>query len=337
MPTSLFLTGASGVIGTELAPLFDPSQLVLGRHRARPGGEARQVSIDITQSQLGLSDTAFRDLAEEIDTIVHAAAVTDMGVGAEGLEETNIDGVRHMIELAKAANANFHYVSTAYCSEDYGPLRPVQSEYVQSKRVAEALARESGLDWTIIKPSIVCGHSSTGETANFQGFHLFIGSIIKGRLPIIPLDPEARCDFVPSDVIAGAIRRIVDHPQYGRTYWLTCGSDAITITDMLGYGQAFADEIGLDLSKVPIMAPEEGALDRLKAGLAGLPQKLRDRFETMLELSKVMATERPFPSDLPELFGTHPLPADRQKTVLGANIRYWGRENGYEFKTGAGA
>lgn len=331
----IFLTGASGVVGTELVPRLPQETLILGRHRARPGGTARQVSIDITKPRLGLSAGEFETLANEVGCIVHAAAITEMGGEADGLLETNIDGVRHMLELAEAAEVPFHYVSTAYCSEDYGPLRPVDSPYVESKRKAEQLVHESGLDWTVIKPSIVCGHSETGVTASFQGFHLFIGAIIKGKLPLIPLDPHALCDFVPCDLIADGIKAIIARPEFGRTYWLTGGTTSISISEMLAFGEPFAEEIGLDLSKVPIIAPDSGELERLSEGLALLPQKLRDRFETMLELSKVMATERPFPSDYADLFDDTPITTELLKHTLGANIRYWGCENGIEFKTPA--
>ncbi|MEO1029183.1 MAG: SDR family oxidoreductase [Pseudomonadota bacterium] len=335
MSDLIFLTGASGVVGTELVPRLPQDQLLLGRHRARPGGTARQIAIDVTRPKLGLTDPEFRQLADEVTCIIHAAAITEMGGEADGLTETNIDGVRHMLELAEAAQVPFHYVSTAYCSEDYGPLRPVESPYVESKRTAERLVKESGQDWTIIKPSIVCGHSETGVTASFQGFHLFIGAIIKGKLPIIPLDPEALCDFVPCDLIARGIEAILATPEYGRTYWLTGGATSISIKDMLAFGQPFAKEIDLDLNRIPIVAPDSDELTRMMQALSALPPKLRDRFETMLELSKVMATERPFPSDYANLFDDNPITPDLLRRTLGANIRYWGQENGMAFQTPA--
>ncbi|MEO0884256.1 MAG: SDR family oxidoreductase, partial [Pseudomonadota bacterium] len=221
MPQSILLTGASGVVGTELVKLFAPENLILGRHRAQPNSEARQVSIDIRAPKLGLDATEYSSLTNEITSIIHAAAVTDMGAGAEGLEETNIDGVKNILALAADADVPLHYVSTAYCTKDFGPKRGAQSAYIESKRTAESLVRASDLNWTIIRPSIVVGHSETGHIANFQGFHLFIGSMLRGRLPLIPLDPADRCDFVPADLVAKGIAAIFHAPEYGRAYWLS--------------------------------------------------------------------------------------------------------------------
>ena len=63
----ILLTGASGVVGRELAPRLPQDRLILARHRARPGGSARQVAIDIRQAKLGLSDTDYAALAQEVD------------------------------------------------------------------------------------------------------------------------------------------------------------------------------------------------------------------------------------------------------------------------------
>ncbi len=334
-PSALYLvTGASGVVGSELVKCLPIDRMILGRHRARPESAARQIAIDIRAPQLGLSDAAYATLADEITGIVHCAAITDMNGVAEGLHETNIDGVRHMIDLARAANAPLHYVSTAYCSKTYGPKHPVASAYVASKRAAEALVRESDLDWTIIRPSIVVGHSETGHIASFQGFHLFITSILKGRLPFIPLEQSARCDFVPADYVASALAGIVNTPEYGRTYWLTGGSKAITIAAMMAYSMPFAAEFGRDLSTLTLADPETIRREHLPALGARMPRRLMERLNVLMELSSVMATAQPFPSDMDALTADKPvLSGETLSKILGRNLHYWGQENGKVFET----
>lgn len=330
----LLLTGASGVIGSEVVRLIPPHALLLGRHRARPDSSARQVAIDIRQPRLGMTPTEYTHLTQTISGILHCAAITDMNGVAEGLHETNIDGVKHILALAGEAGVPLHYVSTAYCSQAYGPKRPVQSAYVSSKRAAEALVRESDVDWTIARPSIVVGHSQTGEIASFQGFHLFITSILKGRLPFIPLDRLARCDFVPADYVAAALASLVRAPEFGRTYWLTGGAQAITIEEMMAYGQPFAGELGKDLTQLTIADPETIRRAHLPALRDKFPARLMERLDVLMELSSVMATARPFPSDLANLLPDHAkLDGARLKTFLGHNLRYWGKVNKRPFET----
>ena len=135
----ILLPGASGVVGRELAPRLPQGRLILARHRARPGGTARQVAIDIREPNLGLSDADYAALCEEVDTVIHCAAITDMSGDVPELSATNISGVRNMIAFAEAAEAKLHFVSTAYCSKEYGPVAPVASESGASKRDPETL------------------------------------------------------------------------------------------------------------------------------------------------------------------------------------------------------
>lgn len=330
----ILLTGASGVVGFEVVNALPAGKLLLGRHRARPESSAPQIAIDIRQPSLGMSTHAFASLAGRISGILHCAAITDMNGVAEGLHETNIDGVAHIVDLARAANVPLHYVSTAYCSEKYGPKRPVASPYVASKRAAEQLVRTSGLDWTISRPSIVVGHSQTGQIASFQGFHLFITSILKGRLPFIPLEGSARCDFVPADYVAAALGQIIGAPDFGKTYWLTGGKQAITIDQMMAYGQPFAAELGRDLTQLLIADPESIRRDHLPALAAKFPRRLLERLNVLMELSSVMATAQPFPSDMDVLTpNAPPLDGAALRKTLGQNLRFWGLANKRPFQT----
>lgn len=330
----ILLTGASGVVGSEVAKLFPAKSLLIGRHRAHPDSPAPQIPIDIRQNRLGLNLPDYNALTDRIGAILHCAAITDMNGVAEGLHETNIDGVANIVSLARDAGVPLHYVSTAYCSETYRAKRPVSSPYVASKRAAEALIREADLDWTISRPSIVVGHSQTGAITHFQGFHLFITSILKGRLPFIPLEGSARCDFVPVDYIASGLKAIVDAPDFGRTYWLTGGDKAITIDEMMSYGQPFAEEFGKDLTKLIIADPDTIRREHLPALQEKFPTRLMERLNVLMELSSVMATARPFPSDMAALLTLSPnLDTATLLKTLGHNLHFWGRANRHIFQT----
>lgn len=313
----ILLTGASGVIGRDLTPRLPQDRLILARHRARPDSAARQVALDIRHPILGLSERDYAHLSADVDTVVHCAAITDMSGQVPELGATNISGVQHVVDFARAAEAQLHFVSTAYCSDTFGPVAPVSSDYVSSKRAAEAIVRESGLDWTIIRPSIIAGHSETGEIASFQGFHLFIATILKGRLPIIPVARQTPCDFVAVDWVAAAIANIVAQPEWGRTYWLTAGAAALTIEEMMETGRDFASAWGRDLDAVELMTPQAVETQILP----DLKPRSRERLSILVNLAKVMARHTAFPSDL-----TH-VDQAQLKSALLANLDYWGTQS----------
>lgn len=319
MPQNILLTGASGVLGSELSKLYPPEHLILTRHRTPLDHPAKQVSIDIRDPKLGLSDGDYQALAAETDIIIHSAAITDMGGAAPGLEETNIAGVKHMADFAKAAGAPMHYISTAYCSLEYAAKRAVPSAYVESKRAAEAVVKDAGIAHTICRPSIIAGHSETGVIASFQGFHLFISQILSGRMPIIPLERGAQCDFIPVDLVARSVAEIVAQPEFGRTYWLTGGADALTIGDMFDVGRPFAEARGRDLDEVKLVSPED-----MIAICETLPRRLKERAMTMMELSNVMARAEAFPSDVNALLGQGALSREVLAKTLDVNLEWWG-------------
>lgn len=314
----ILLTGASGVIGCELAPRLPQAQLMLARHRTRPESSARQIAIDIRDPKLGLSREAYRGLADQIETIIHCAAITDMSGQVPELSATNISGVEHIVAFAKAASAKLHFVSTAYCSQTYGAAAPVASDYVASKRAAEQVVRESDLDWTILRPSIIAGHSETGKIASFQGFHLFIATILKGRLPFMPVSRQTQCDFIPVDWVAASIASIVEAPEWGRTYWLTSGVEALTIDQMMTTGTPFATARGRDLDAVEMLSPEHVEAEILP----NLRPRARERLSMLVNLSKVMTRRVPFPSDVSGVTSS-----GLEKALL-SNLDYWGAQTG---------
>src|SRR5689334_22567070 len=122
---TVLVTGATGVVGQALIPrLVDrgASDVICLTHRsamgARPrirhAGRVSAVQGDVARPDLGLGAREYRELAARIDSVVHAAAVTDFAVPDETLQRINVDGTEHALALAGAAGADFVHVSTAY-------------------------------------------------------------------------------------------------------------------------------------------------------------------------------------------------------------------------------
>src|SRR3954454_8799093 len=112
--TTVLLAGASGVVGRAGADELRAHVIGLVHSDAdvREGDEA--VACDVSRERLGLDDAAWHELAERTDAIVPSAALTDWGLPRERYERVNCDGMRHVVELARAADAPVQFISTCF-------------------------------------------------------------------------------------------------------------------------------------------------------------------------------------------------------------------------------
>src|SRR5205085_9677019 len=78
-------------------------------------GEDRVVGIvgDVSQLHLGVSDQDLDGLRGNVDHLFHLAAIYDMTATAESQHVANVEGTRHMVELAGVLDAGrVHMVSS---------------------------------------------------------------------------------------------------------------------------------------------------------------------------------------------------------------------------------
>lgn len=182
----------------------------------------RVVEGDVTTSGCGVLDA----LDGSVEQVWHAAASLQFeDRHREGIRATNVDGTRHVVELAERLGAStFNYVSTAYVAgratgvipERRDPEADTNNHYERSKIDAEALVAAAPMRVRILRPSIVVGHSRTLAATSFSGYYGFIRQLVqfrgvlertqRGLLERTPLrlrvDPDALLDMIPIDVVA---------------------------------------------------------------------------------------------------------------------------------------
>jgi nucleoside-diphosphate-sugar epimerase len=195
MPQSIFVTGAGGFIGQSLiqprSGLTNCSIKVLTR---RPLPECAPKSNLPVQVVGDLLDPGtYRAALMGCDTVVHLAAVTGRAARTE-YERVNVEGTRALLHTCKAVGVRrFLHMSTiaaGYPDQRYYP-------YAKTKARAEALVRESGLDFAIIRPTLVLGVNSP-----------IWNTLLKiAKLPMVPLPEGARPVLVQpvraNDVVRG--------------------------------------------------------------------------------------------------------------------------------------
>jgi len=249
-----FVTGATGYIGRNLVELLlqregtvyvlvrDGSKGRLEELRRRWGvGEDRVVGIvgDVSQPRLGISDADLERLRGQVDHLFHLAAVYDMTADAESQRLANVQGTRHMVDLAEAVEAGtVHMVSSIAAAGLYhGTWREDMFEeaenldvhpYFRTKHDSEGVVRSECLrPWRVYRPGIVVGNSETGEMDKVDGPYYFFKLIrrIRNTVPqwMPMLGVEGReINIVPVDFVVRAMVHIAHQEGLdGRAFHLT--------------------------------------------------------------------------------------------------------------------
>ncbi len=189
-----------------------------------------------------------------VDSVFHCAADVNLGPDTDGsVFEVNFRGTESMLKIARELKVSFHYVSTAYVAgktagkimEDSLPAKKWHNAYEKSKFHAEHLVRDSGIPFTIYRPSIVVGRLSDGLIRKPLAFYYILEflAVLKERhcakhhletsdwldMPMrLKATPSKRVYFVPIDYVQKAICRLFQRPAIGRTYHLTGTSPVST-------------------------------------------------------------------------------------------------------------
>ena len=251
---SYFVTGATGFIGRNLVEQLlkregtiyvlvrEGSRGRLEELRSRWGDtEDRIVPIvgDLSQPRLGVSDEDVERLGGEVDHLFHLAAIYDMTADAESQQVANIEGTRHMVELAEAVAAGcVHMVSSIAAAGLYrGTWREDMFEeaqdldthpYFRTKHESEGVVRrECSRPWRVYRPGIVVGHSETGEMDKVDGPYYFFKLIrrIRGVVPqwVPMVGVQGReINIVPVDFVVKAMDHIAHQEGLdGKAFSLT--------------------------------------------------------------------------------------------------------------------
>ncbi len=327
---TVFLTGASGVVGRALLAKMDPRTVIcLVRQTSLSVPDVMTVEGDISRPRFGWGSEQWRDMAARVDCIVHAAAITDFHKPDCTIMQTNVHSLANIFELAVAARAPLYHFRTAF-------VRPTQTSgtkdelaYAVSKREGERLVRESGLPAVILRPSIVIGDSASGAIARFQGFHTIVGGVLDGFLPIVPASRNAFIDCIPQDVVAEVTLALIAEGRTGGEYWITAGERALTAARICEILEKFMTGLGGSFTCPRFVTPD--MVERLlrPVFLPALPGYLQKRFERLLKVSTYLLIEEMFPSALPELSTRLDLsPFHDLEAAVMRGLVYWANARG---------
>lgn len=214
----ILITGATGYIGRHLISRLvaqgeRPRCLVRNIKRASsilPAGTLEFVQGDTT------SPASLETAVQGVDTIVHAAFITADQKQSAGnhYQETNVQGTANLVEAAKKAGVKRIIVISGLGTK---PDKP--GSYMQGRYLAEKMVKESGLDWTIIQPSVLFGKDAP--------FIKGLTDLIR-TAPVVPLIGGGKVMFQPiyvEDVVT-VIIKVLQEPERTKNKTYTIGGPA---------------------------------------------------------------------------------------------------------------
>ncbi|MBI5537397.1 MAG: SDR family oxidoreductase [Deltaproteobacteria bacterium] len=229
--------------GTLLYCLVSTSDsATTSQHLARlsPDDRARVVLLegDPAGMDLGLSGKEFLEVRSRIDRIYHFAPLISVTASREQAEYVNVSGMAEVVGLAREAShlrcvvvrsqASVSGSRTGLVTEDelmegQEFRNPIEETLAHAERIARR-AMSKDLPIAVVRPSIVVGHSQTGEVDRFEGPYtlvlLILNSPTELALPM-PARGNMALNVVPIDYVVAAAHQIGrDTRAPGRTFHL---------------------------------------------------------------------------------------------------------------------
>ena len=156
---------------------------------------------------------SIRAAFEGVDLVYHLAAIL-LSVKAGEFKKINTVGTQNVIRAAREAGAKrLVYVSSI--SVTY----PVLTEYGRSKLMGEGFVKESGIPWTIVRPTLVIGDGGGVE------FNMYANYVNRFPVYFLPGGGKSLKRPVKSvDLVRGIVAAGLSEHAVGKTYALAGGS-----------------------------------------------------------------------------------------------------------------
>lgn len=263
----IVVTGGSGFVGRTLcAHLMDRGDaarvIVPTRRRSRAQALAVLPRVDVVEADVH-DPAAMTGVLAGADALVQLVAI--LNGNAAAFERVHVALPRALARACAAAG-----VRRVVHVSALGVAADAPSRYLRSKAAGEAVWRDSGLEVTIVRPSVIFG---AGDR-----FTNVFAALLRA-LPVLPL-ASARARFQPVWVgdVAGAIAAALTRPDLAGRAIECAGPEVLTLRQIVERVGAMA---GCARPVLALPEPIAAVQAALMALLPGEPVLTRDNLRSM--------------------------------------------------------
>jgi len=242
----ILVTGGTGFVGRHVVGELcrrGHAVRVLARNRTKAEQLRKLTGCEIAYGDV-LQPETLPAACQDVTAIIHLVGII-FEMGHATFERIHIEGTRNMVHAAQTSGIQRFIQMSAIGTR---PLAP--SRYHQTKWLAEDFVRESGLDWTVIQPSVIYGQQDQFVRAfsTLMDFPFSLASL--GSIPL-PYKGNSLMQPVTVTAVADAfVNALACQAAVGKTYEL-CGPQ-ISMTEMLS---AIAKAKGLNPFQLDVALP----------------------------------------------------------------------------------
>ncbi len=217
----VLVTGGTGFVGTHLVNRLlqrGHAVAVLARHpektRNRYNRPVEAAAGDVLEPSSLTSAVAGRDAVVHLVGIIHEA-------GEQTFDRMHRQATENVIEAMQAAGVRRLLHMSAMGAAEDSP-----SEYGRTKAAGEKAVRASGLDWTVVRPSIIFGPG--------DGFVSLLAPIVRNNPGFIPVIGPGTTRFQPVSIydVTRVYADALEKPEtLGKSYEVG-GPDVLTLNDI---------------------------------------------------------------------------------------------------------
>lgn len=225
----IFIAGATGFVGSHLVRAVKEK----GSHKLRcllrnPKKAPLCMGFETVGGSLSLIPPR---AMEGVDMVVHLVGIIREEKGGDTFESVHVRGTENLVNAAiKAGVRRFFYQSAL------GASIKSASGYLKSKAEAEEIVKDSGIPYTIFRPSLILGEG--------DGFTKQILELIK-LSPVVPIAGDGKSLFQPLYIgdWVKCFMGVLDKPSesLNRTFELG-GPEQISFNGLI---DAYMDVLGL--------------------------------------------------------------------------------------------
>ncbi len=234
----------------RLEAVFDTDPQLLARYRTLAADHLEVIVGDIAKPNLGLDQASWERLAQDVDIVVHPAALVNHVLPYDQLFGPNVLGTAELIRAAiKTRIKPVTYMSTVAVAMSVDPavfaedgdirtvsaVRPVDDSYANgyanSKWGGEVLLREAhdlcGLPAAVFRSDMILAHSQYAGQLNVPDAftRLIFSLLVTGIAPssFYQTDPRggraaAHYDGLPADFVAESVTTLGEQTATAREY-----------------------------------------------------------------------------------------------------------------------